>query len=388
MNDKSYDWRADPYFSLVPPLYLGIVHGFQSADDGAAIFSGEKQGYAYGRMGNPNVELFQNWLSELEGGSKCWATNSGLQALLLLCLSLNKCNVREIAASPGIYGGSRYQLNLLKRDVGFTVNFIKNPHSLNSWRKTITSRTSFALLETPSNPTLDIFDIEKIAKITREKNVPFVVDNTLAPILQKPFAFGADIVFHSVTKYLNRQSTGLGGAIVISKKIADEYGAKIDEWFTHAGSIMHPLSAWFAINNSFTLERDMRVFSFNARKIAEFLDSHPKVRRTYYPNLLTGPYSDIVKKQMPDGCGGLLAFELENYDAAKIFANSFKRMYLAPHLGDSRYLAIHPASTTHGRLSKKELADAGIAEGLIRVSAGLEFVEPILEEIENILKKI
>lgn len=386
LSAKSYNWRKERYRSIVPPLYLGVMHGFKDANEGAAIFEGRKKGYAYGRIGNPTVDIFQDWLADLEGGERCWAVNSGLLALLFLALALSG-KKKEIAVSPRIYGGSYHQLHLLAEG-GFKVRFVKDPFSIKSWLSAVSSKTAFAFLETPSNPTIDIFDIAAIAEAVHRQESLLVVDNTLGITLQKPLALGADIVLHSVTKYLNRQSIGLAGAVIASKATVQKHGEKMNEWFIYGGFIIHPLTAWLTWNNQFTLERDMRLFSENARRLADFLWHHPKVEKVYYPAYFRSPHYELCRRQMPDGAGGLLAFELKSYTAAKKFVNSLREVNLAPHLGDVRYLGVHPASTTHSRLSAAELLEANITKNLVRLSAGLGPAEKIIEELDRILKQL
>ncbi len=214
------------------------------------------------------------------------------------------------------------------------------------------------------------------------------MDNTIAPVLQKPLELGADAVLHSVTKYLNRQSTALGGAVVGNKNFVKKFGREMFEWYAHLGVIMHPLAAWLVLNNQYTLGRDMRLFSDNAYKIADFLAAHPKIKRLYYPGHPSSPHYELAQRQMPDGASGLLAFEMKNFTAAKKLVDSLKEINLAPHLGDSRYLAIHPASTTHSRLSLFELAEANITKNLVRLSAGLGPVDKVINELDKILRKL
>lgn len=384
---KRYDWKKDPYRSIVPPLYLGSVYGFLSADEGAAIFSGAQEGYAYTRLGNPTIAAFESWLADAEGGARTFATGSGLSALLLAVVALTKKRKR-IVTSPYIYGGSYHLMHLLRqRDV--KIDFVKNARKLKSWEEAVTKETAFVLLETPSNPSVDVFDIAAIAEIAHKKGAMLIVDNTIAtPALQKPLAFGADAVLHSVTKYLMRQSGGLGGALVGSKKFMELFGDELFDWFVHTGLIMHPFSAWLALQQSYTLENDMRTFSAYALRVAETIERNPKVKKIYYPYLATSPHYALAKRQMPNGGSGLFAFEVGSFTAAKKLVNSLRSVAIAPHLGDIRSLIIHPASTTHSRLSSQERKAVGISDTLIRCSVGLANIHETIRDLEQALRKI
>lgn len=382
-----YTWSDDRFKSIVSPLYLGVVYGFESLEQGEAIFAGKKKGYAYTRLGNPTVAAFEEWLTAAEGGVKTFATSSGLSALLLLVMTLTKTK-KEIVTSSFIYGGSYHQMHLL-RQWGLHIKFVTDASSKTSWQEAITTNTALVLLETPSNPRVDLFDIAAIAQIAKNKGVLLVVDNTIAtPALQKPLAFGADVVLHSVTKYLVRQSTGLGGSLTCSKKFYKQYGAELYDWFIHSGAVMHPMTAWFAVQNSHTLARDMQTFSDNALKVADFLSKQKKVQRVYYPHLKSSAHYQLALKQMPDGGSGLLAFELESFAAAKKFVNSLKHIIIAPHLGDVHDLIIHPASTTHSRLSDTELASVHITKELVRMSVGLGNMNETISDLRQALMNI
>jgi len=369
-KSKKYNWREDPYFSAVPPIYLGVAHGFPSADDAAAIFAGKKDGYAYARMGNPTVAQFEAWLEELDGGEKALATCSGLAAELLLVHALTEPGKKKIVSSPFIYGGSFHMFDLLKTR-GYKIKFVEDAFNPKSWEEAITPDTAFAFLESPSNPRSDVFDIKKIAAAVHKNKTLLVVDNTIAPAIQKPLKLGADIVVYSVTKYLNRQSSGLGGAAVFSEKIWKKHGKNIFDWYAHLGLMMHPLTAWFSLQNSYTLERDMKTFTENAREVAAFLSKHPKVKKVYY-----------------SGRSGLMSFEMQSFEAAKKFVGLLKKIILAPHLGDVRDLIIHPASTTHSRLSEKDLAKVHITKNLVRFSVGLGDTRSTIADLSQALKQV
>ncbi len=386
MANSQYSWRKDQYKSIVPPLYLGSAYGFESAEEGAAIFSGTKKGYAYTRLGNPTVTAFEEWLTVAEHGEKTFATNTGLSALLLGVLTLTK-KKKQVVTSPYIYGGSYHLSHLLNSWGGARITFVENAFNNKAWENAITKETAFVFLESPSNPSVDIFDIKAIADIAHKKGTVLIVDNTIAtPALQKPLELGADAVLHSVTKYLTRQSTGLGGALVGSKKFVTQYGDELYDWFIHGGFVMHPLSAWFALQNSYTLINDMKTFSKNALAVANILTKNKGVGNVHYPHLHGNRNYKLARHQMQNGGSGLLAFELENFSAAKKFVNALRHVIIAPHLGDVRSLIIHPASTTHNRLSKEERAKVHISDGLVRCSVGLGEIQETIADIEQALR--
>ncbi len=384
---------SDPFRSIVPPLYLGISYELNSVKEGAQIFENPALGYAYGRMGNPTVTAFEKWLAKVEGVKEgsVWATSSGLSAVSLLFWGLTARSLgrpKRVVVSPYIYGGSFHQLQLWRNDHDCEVVFVDDPFNLSSWEKEIKPGAAFVFLETPTNPTLDIFDIEAIAQIAHNYGAFLVVDNTVTPVLQKPLELGADAVLYSVTKALNRQSTGLGGAIIGSPRFMEETEKVLNDYHISTGAIMHPLSAYFTLLNRTTLQRDMGLFSENALKVAEFLEKHPKVRKVYYPFLPSYTGYALACRQMTGG-GGLLSFELESFKAASRLVESLQTARLAPHLGDeNENLVIHPASTTHSKLSPEELSKVRISPELVRLSVNLGEMDELISELDQVLKTL
>ena len=293
--------------------------------------------------------------------------------------------------SPYIYGGSFHQLQLWRNDHNCEVVFVDDPFNLTSWEKEIKPGAAFVFLETPTNPTLDIFDIKSIAQIAHSYGTFLVVDNTITPVLQKPLELGADAVLYSVTKALNRQSTGLGGALVGSPCFMEETEKVLNDYHISTGAIMHPLSAYFTLLNRTTLQRDMELFSENALKVAEFLEEHPRVRRVRYPFLPSHTSYALARRQMTGG-SGLLSFELESFEAANKLVESLessKKARLAPHLGDENInLVIHPASTTHSKLSPEELSKVRITPELVRLSVNLGEMDELISELDQVLKTL
>jgi len=233
---------------------------------------------------------------------------------------------------------------------------------------------------------LDIFDIRSIAQIAHKHNTFLIVDNTVTPVLQKPLELGADAVLYSATKALNRQSTGLGGAIIGSPRFMEETEKVLSDYHISTGAIMHPLSAYFILLNRTTLRRDMELFSKNALKVAEFLEKHPKVRQVHYPFLPNNADYSLARRQMTGG-SGLLSFELGSFKAAVRLVESLQTVRLAPHLGDeNENLIIHPASTTHSKLSLEELKKVRISPELVRLSVSLGDMDELISELDQVLK--
>ncbi|MBI2674293.1 MAG: PLP-dependent transferase [Candidatus Yanofskybacteria bacterium] len=384
---------VDPFRSIVPPLYLGISYEFNSVEEGAQIFENPALGYAYGRMGNPTVTAFEKWLAKVEGVKEgsVWATSSGLSALSLLFWGLTAKSLgrpKRVVISPYIYGGSFHQLQLWRNDHDCEVVFVDNPFSLFSWEKAIKPGAAFVFLETPTNPTLDIFDIKTIAKIAHTYNTFLVVDNTVTPVLQKPLELGADAILYSVTKALNRQSTGLGGALIGSPRFLQETEKTLNDYHISTGAIMHPLSAYFTLLNRTTLQRDMELFSANALQVAQVLEGHTKVKKVHYPFLPSSANYALARRQMTSG-GGLLSFELESFEGARRLVKSLQSARLAPHLGDeNENLIIHPASTTHSKLSPEELSKVRISPELVRLSVSLGEMDELISELDEVLKTL
>lgn len=387
----------DPYRSTVSPLYLGIAHEFDSLEESARIFENPALGYAYGRMGNPTVTAFERWLAEMEGvrEGSVWATSSGLSALSLLFWGLTAQSLgrpKRVVVSSYIYGGSFHQLQLWRNNHDCEVIFV-DEFDLDSWEKAIKPGAAFVFFETPTNPTLDVFDVKIISEIAHRYGSFSIVDNTMAPILQKPLELGADAILYSVTKALNRQSTGLGGAIIGSPRFLQETEKTLDDYHISMGAIMHPLSAFFTLLNRTTLKRDMVLFSDNALRVADFLETHPKIKKVNYPLLpVPGNINYALARRQMTGGGGLLSFELESFKAARQLVESLKQLEvvrLAPHLGDeNNNLIIHPASTTHSKLSTEELRQIHIPPELVRLSVSLGEMDELVNGLDEVLKTL
>lgn len=305
-----------PYGSITPPLYRGVAFAAHSIDEAARAFSEYGSRYAYGRMGNPSVEPFEKWFAEFEGvpvGSM-WAYCSGMAAIKHLIEGITSKDVgrgKRVVASPYLYGGTYHLLEWLARNEKIDLVWVENPFQLSSWEKEIRAcNPALVLLETPSNPSIDIFDIKALAHLAKEQGSRLVVDNTMGIGLQRPIDLGADGAVYSATKAMNGKSTDLGGALVVSPNFRKEIEETLDDLFVSSGIGMSPDSALAIFANRTTLRRHMRIFSQNALHVATFLERHPRVKKVNYPMLLESPHFELAQRQMPDGGGGVLSFVL------------------------------------------------------------------------------
>ena len=386
----------DQFGSIDPPLYRSVAFAANSIADAAKAFSAYASRYAYGRMGNPSIKPFETWFAEFEGVGEgsVWATNTGMSAVLLAIKGSTSVQVgrgKRVVASPYVYGGTHHLLELLDRNGDIDLFWVEDPFSLASWEEAIgrQSHPACVLLETPSNPTIDVFDIRAIARMTHDRNSRLIVDNTLGVGLQWPIFLEADAVVYSVTKALNRASSELGGALVVSSSFRQEIEEVFDDIFVHYGLIMHPMSAAAVYEKRTTLVRDMELFSANALEVAAFLAQHPKVKRVNYPKLFSNRHFPIAQAQMPKGAGGILSFELESFEKAVQFIELEQEAFLAVHLGDgNNHLVTHPASTTHSKLSVDELRRLKITPELIRLSVSLGSVYPLIDDFERVLSTL
>ncbi|MBI2463311.1 MAG: O-acetylhomoserine aminocarboxypropyltransferase/cysteine synthase [Candidatus Spechtbacteria bacterium] len=379
---KAGVWDA----SLVPPLYLGVAHEFESTKFANDVFTGRREGFVYGRINNPTCDIFEKRMAELENGEAAIGTASGMAAIFVTSIALSSAG-DEIVSSDRVYGGTFHLFSDTLPRLGIKVNFVKNPHAVSSWEAAITPKTKFLYVETPSNPVLDVFDIEMLANLANKHHLPLVVDSTIAsPALTRPIELGADIVAHSATKYICGNSTALGGVIVGKKALID--GIRVGV-YRDIGPTLAPMNAWLMLNGLGTLAMRMENHSRNAQAVAEFLQAHHKISRVFYPGLSNSPYRALVDKQMQGNASALLAFEMKGTKAGcSKFIEALELTTHAAHLGDIRTLAIHPASTTHEQLSAEAKKKAHISDTLVRMSIGLEDVGDIIADIRNALTKV
>jgi len=364
------------------PIFPTSSYVFASAAAAAARFSGETPGNIYSRFTNPTVRSFEERLAALEGGEKCVATASGMAAILSTCMALLK-NGDHIVASRNIFGPTVLLFNNYLGRFGVDTTFVPLT-DYTAWEKAITPSTKLLYLETPSNPLTEIADIARLAKLAHAKGCLLVVDNCFCtPALLRPLALGADIVIHSATKYLDGQGRCIGGAVVGNAELV---GKEVYGFLRTAGPTLSPFNAWVFLKGLETLSLRMKAHSTNALLLAEWLEKQPAVQRVYYPGLASHPQNALAKKQQT-GFGGIVSFELKGQkEAAWRLIDSTRLISITANLGDTKSTITHPASTTHGRLTPEQRAEAAISDGLIRISVGLENVEDIKRDLSSGLR--
>lgn len=372
---------------LVPPIHMTSTFKFKDQAQGAAVFAGTEEGYLYTRISNPTVDLLKEKLALLEGSGDAIATSSGMAAVASVVMSLVRPG-ENIVACNALYGGTFALFNTHLKNLNIECRFLSPAMSndRNNIIPLIDSKTRLLYIETPANPTLDIVDISLWATIAGQHNLPLAVDNTFAsPYLQKPVSLGADIVIHSATKYLGGHGDIIGGMIVSTPAMI----ARINEDYVHHfGPAMSPFNAWLILRGIKTLAIRMERHSKSALTVARWLEKHPKISRVYYPGLPTHKGHDIAVRQMKD-FSGVMAFEVKGgMEAGKKMLNGVKLCILAVSLGDCETLIQHPASMTHATYSKEELEKAGIPEGLIRLSVGLEHPDDIIADLDQALSSM
>ncbi|MGO2354587.1 MAG: O-succinylhomoserine sulfhydrylase [Marinomonas foliarum] len=364
-------------------IFMTSSFAYSSAEEAAGKFSGEDDGNVYSRFTNPTVELFEKRLAALEKGEAAIATSSGMAALMTLAYSLLSAGDR-VVCSRNIFGSTVKFFNTYTVKFGVEVVYV-DATDYTAWEEAINDKTRLCYFETPSNPLYEVVDVARVAELAHVKGALLCVDTVLAtPALQNPLTQGADIVMQSATKFIDGQGRCLGGALISSKDIVDVFTA----FMRSAGPCMSPFNAWVLLNGLETLSLRMTAHSSNALKLAEFLETHPKVLKVNYGGLPSHKYHELAKQQQKD-FGGLLSFEVEGgRKAAWTFINATKLMSITGNLGDTKTLVTHPATTTHGRLTDDEKFKAGIAEGLVRVSVGLEGIGDIIADVDQALAKL
>ncbi len=350
------------------PVFTSSSFVFANAAEAAARFAGEAEGNVYSRFTNPTVRIFQERLAALEGGEAGVATASGMAAILSTCMALLKQG-DHIVASRGLFGTTLSLFTNYLSKFGLETTFVA-PTDLDEWCRALRPETRMLFLETPSNPLGEVGDIAALAEIAHAAGALLVVDNCLCtPALQRPLALGADIVVHSATKYLDGQGRCVGGAVVGDTK---RVGEEVFGFLRTAGPTMSPFNAWVFLKGLETLRLRMGAHCANAQVLAEWLHAHPRVARVHYPGLADHPQHALAARQQ-SGFGGIVSFDLEGgREAAWRVIDASQLMSITANLGDAKTTITHPASTTHGRIGAAERAAAGIGEGLVRISVGLE----------------
>ncbi len=377
--------------AVVPPIYQTSTFKFESAKHGAALFAGEEKGYIYTRMLNPTVEALENSIAELESGYKGLGCASGMAAVHTVFASLVQAG-DHVVCSTAVYGPTNTLLGTIMKKFGVETSFV-DTSDLDAVRNAIKPNTKIFYIETPGNPTLSISDIAAIAEIAHKNNSLLVVDNTfLSPALQKPIRLGADVVLHSLTKFLNGHADVIGGIVVV--KDEDMYKL-FRKTLNQTGGVIDPFNSFLVHRGIKTLSLRMQRHCENAQVVAEFLESHSAVKKVFYPGLKSHPQYELANKQQL-GAGGMITFELEGgssdssdgFEAGQTLMNSVKLCQLAVSLGGVESLIQHPASMTHYSMGRQAREAAGISEGLVRLSVGIENVKDIIKDLEQALEKV
>ena len=397
------------------PIHLSTSFVFESSDHAAALFNLERPGHVYSRLSNPTNAVLEQRVAALEGGVGAIAVASGQAALHLTVATLMGAG-SHIVASTALYGGSQNLLHYTLRRFGIDTTFVK-PGDIDGWRAAIRPNTKLFFGETVGNPGLEVLDIPTVADIAHEAGVPLLVDSTLtSPWLIKPFEHGADLVYHSATKFLSGHGTVIGGVVVDGGSFDWEGSGRFPELtqpydgfhnmvFTEEstvgafllrarreglrdfGACMSPHTAWLILQGIETLPLRMERHMRNTEKVVQFLASHPFVERVGHPLLASHPSHQLAQRLLPRGAGSVFSFDLKgNREQGKTFIETLKLFSHLANVGDCRSLVIHPASTTHFRMSDEALAAGGISQGTIRLSIGLEDADDLIDDLKRALK--
>lgn len=397
------------------PIHLTTSFVFESSDHAASLFNLERPGHVYSRISNPTNAVLEQRVAALEGGIGAIAVASGQAALHLSIATLMGAG-SHIVASTALYGGSQNLLHYTLRRFGIETTFVQ-PGDIDGWKAAIRPNTKLFFGETVGNPGLDVLDIPTVSHIAHEAGVPLLVDSTLtSPWLIKPFEHGADLVYHSATKFLCGHGTVIGGIVVDGGSFDWEASGKFPELtepydgFHHMvfseestvgafllrarreglrdfGACMSPHSAWLILQGIETLPLRMERHMKNTEKVVQFLATHPMVARVGHPMLESHPSHRLAQKLLPRGAGSVFSFDIAgNRNQGKKFIETLKVFSHLANVGDCRSLVIHPASTTHSRMSDEALAQAGIGQGTIRLSIGLEDADDLIDDLKRALK--
>ena len=400
------------------PIYLTLSYVFNNAKHAEDRFGLRDAGNIYGRLTNPTQDVFEQRIAALEGGVAALAVASGAAAITYAILALAR-NGEHVVAANNVYGGTYNLLEHTLRDYGIDTTFV-DPSDVKNFEKAIKKNTKLIFIETLGNPNSDVIDIEAIAKIAHQNDIPLVIDNTFgSPYLIRPIEFGADIVVHSATKFIVGHGTALGGVIVDSGNFDWEKSGKFPQFvepnvsyhgvsFTKAvgkaafavyiraillrdtGAAISPVNAFIALQGLETLSLRVERHSYNAAKVVEYLANNPKVQKVHHPLVSTDKrQQELYKKYFPQGGGSIFTFEIKGTEEdAKKFIDNLKLFSLLANVADVKSLVIHPASTTHAELSDKELEEVGIYRNTIRLSIGTEHIDDIIEDLDSAFKAL
>jgi O-succinylhomoserine sulfhydrylase len=360
-------------------LFLTSSFVFDSAAQAAARFTGGEEGMVYSRFTNPTVSMFQDRLAALEGGESCIATASGMSAILTTAMVHLKSG-DHVVCSNAVFGATIQLFSGILSRFGVEATFV-SPTRVEDWRKAVRSNTRLLFLETPSNPLTEISDISALAQVAKKAGALLAVDNVFCtPALQRPLELGADLVIHSATKHLDGQGRVIAGAVVGPKALVAD---PMIPFLRTAGPSLSPFNAWVILKGLETLELRMRAQSAAALELARWLESHRAVERVFYPGLPSHPQHDLARRQQR-AAGAVLSFEVKGgRPAAWRLIDAARLMSVTANLGDVKTTIIHPASTTHGRITQQARDAAGISDGLVRIAVGLEAVSDLQADLER-----
>ncbi len=341
---------------------------------------GQHKGYEYARTQNPTRAALEANLAAIEGGKAAFAFASGLSAIHAIVTKLSAGD--HAVVTDNTYGGTFRLFDKVMTRMGITFSWVDTSDPANI-EKAMTPATKMVFLETPTNPVLRLTDIAAAAEIAHKHGAFVVVDNTFAsPCLQRPIELGADLVMHSTTKYLNGHSDSIGGVVVA---VQDEHIEWLKFIQNSAGAILSPMDSSLVLRGTKTLPLRMAAHTANGQALAEFLMEQPTVRKVIYPGLPSHPQYDLARRQMPNGCGGMLSFEMGSLEEARVVLNKFKLMALAESLGGVETLVCHPASMTHASVPAERRAKIGLSDALIRISAGVEHIDDLIDDLRQAL---
>lgn len=365
------------------PLYLTSSFTFEDAEQGRAIFADEQQGNIYSRYMNPNVDEFVDKMCMFENAEDGIAFSTGMAAIFASMAGVLKQG-DHVVASSALFGSAIQILTKITSKWGIDCTFVDGA-DIQAWQNAIQPNTRFFFCESPSNPGLELIDLQALAKIKEGKNIILAVDNCFAtPILQTPIDLGADLVIHSATKYIDGQGRVLGGVVCGKKEIIQE----IRFFARHTGPSLSPFNAWVLSKSLELLELRMQKHSENALELAQTLENHPKLNAVKYPFLPSHPQFELAKKQMKYG-GGILTLDVKGgFEKVLALSKSLKIVSISPNLGDTRTIMTHPASTTHSKISPEDRLAVGITEGLVRIAVGLEDIEDLKADFLTALEQL
>jgi O-succinylhomoserine sulfhydrylase len=394
-NKKPGKWRArtqavrggqmrTPFQETAEALFMTSGYAYETADEAEARFTGASPGYQYSRYANPTVSMFEERMAALEGAPAARATASGMAAVSAVFLSTLRTGDHVVGAKA-MFGACRYVIEEILPRFGITNTLVDGTDN-GQWAAAIKPNTRMLFLETPANPTLAIVDLKAVAKIADKAGALLVVDNAFAsPVLQKPMEFGAHIVVHSSTKYIDGQGRALGGVILCKEDFLKDH---LQPFLRNTGPSISPFNAWLHLKSLETLELRMRAHCEGAAKIADFLAGQKKIRRVLYPFRVDHPQLELARTQMSGG-GGVVTFEVEGgKPAAFRLENALQLIDVSNNLGDAKSIMTHPETTTHQRVKPEARLELGVTPGLLRLSVGLEDPADLCEDLEQALKGV